>query len=249
MCCFSRPVEFVMATRIFARFVDAERQAVVYSMRLGASQELAMILPIPVAQPAREDALKFVDLSGYPHLFRSFEAGFPRPAARASVDSLSGGGAEPLEVVEVGSFVASFVPTVADFGRLDERFRLSPGAWEKLGDYSRHGFAVFQLKPGRVRIHPMAFTFPTSRLGQLFFPTVHVHDEKVHRTAKFDHILYCQLGRGGQRAVASWAESDLPAGRFVEVAKTKGLVAADRHIYRLPMAGRLVNADILLAAA
>ena len=59
MCCFSRPVTFVGGTKIFARFLDAVNQCVVYEMRLDADEGLAMILPIPVVQPAKEDAVKF----------------------------------------------------------------------------------------------------------------------------------------------------------------------------------------------
>ena len=59
-------------------------------------------------------------------------------------------------------------------------------------DYRRFGFAVFKLKPGAQTVHPMAFEFPTSLGAQVFSPTVHVHDNKVHARAKFDHVLYCQ---------------------------------------------------------
>ena len=48
MCCFSRPVEFVNATRIFARAENAHRQFVVYAMTMSAKEDLAMILPLPV---------------------------------------------------------------------------------------------------------------------------------------------------------------------------------------------------------
>jgi hypothetical protein len=35
-------------------------------------------------------------------------------------------------VREVGSFEASYVPKIADFSRLDERFRLPVAVWKKL---------------------------------------------------------------------------------------------------------------------
>jgi hypothetical protein len=49
MCCFSRPVEHVSNTSIFARPVAKGRQALVYTIQLNAREDLAMILPIPVA--------------------------------------------------------------------------------------------------------------------------------------------------------------------------------------------------------
>jgi hypothetical protein len=39
----------------------------------------------------------------------------------------------------------------------------------------------------------MVFEFPRRDTSSLFFPTVHVHDGKVHATAGFDHALYCQV--------------------------------------------------------
>src|SRR5207248_7445223 len=95
-----------------------------------------------------------------------------------------------LNVVDVGSFEASFVPTIPDFERLDERFRLPTGTWDQLPQYKQYGFTVFKLKPGAKVIHPMAFEFPRAAPARLFFPTVHIHDGKVHDTATFDHALY-----------------------------------------------------------
>src|SRR5690606_13087928 len=97
-----------------------------------------------------------------------------------------------LEVVEVGSFVASFVPTVKDFSRLDEQFRLPAQTWDKLPEYRDFGFAVFKLKKGSRKVHPMAFEFARANPIRLFFPTVHIHDGTVKPTARFHHVLFCQ---------------------------------------------------------
>src|SRR5688500_15135536 len=77
MCCFSRPVEFVSATRIFARPTADGRQVLVYRMQFGASEALAMILPIPVAAGSGEKAVRFADLSKYGLFFTMMERGFP----------------------------------------------------------------------------------------------------------------------------------------------------------------------------
>jgi len=97
-----------------------------------------------------------------------------------------------LQVHEVGSFEASFVPTLNDFDRLDSRFRLPEQIWHQLPIYEDYAFAVFKLKPGAKQIHPMAFEFPRRNIDQMFFPTVHIHDGKVDVKAHFDHSLYCQ---------------------------------------------------------
>lgn len=246
MCCFSRPVASVSQTRIFARPALAGRQVLVYGMQLDAPEELAMILPLPVGKDAREDALAFVNLEKYPQFFDDLEAGFPQPAALSF--GIPPRSAPKLAVVEVGSFVASFVPTIGDFERLDARFRLPPGVWEKIGAYADYGFAVFQLRKGRARIHPMAFTFPSALGGQLYFPTVHIHDGKVHARAEFDHLLYCQAAQMGRAALVEWRASDLPAARFVDVARALKLVLGDRHVYRRGIHGLQKNEDVLLAA-
>src|SRR5262249_38368525 len=127
MCCFSQPVISVSGTNIFARPDADGRQLLVYSMTINARNDLAMILPLPVKTTAGEKDVKFIDLKGYPEFFADMEVGFPR--AHASTRGLTLGdpaAASPsaLEVIRVGDFEASFVPTQKDFSRLDERFRL-----------------------------------------------------------------------------------------------------------------------------
>src|SRR5262245_41303091 len=126
MCCFSRPVKDVAATKIFARSGTKDRQFLVYEMKLAADEDLAMILPLPVPKQRAEDAVRFVDLSDYADFFKDMAAGFPAPVGRSlGLDKgARGDAAKPLAVVEVGNFEASFVPSIADFARLDERFRL-----------------------------------------------------------------------------------------------------------------------------
>jgi hypothetical protein len=193
----------------------------------------------------------FVDLSKYPEFFQALRNGFETdeiyPVESSRTKLFRGG--SPLEVVTVGSFDASFVPTPKDFVRLDERFRLPDGTWEKLGNYADFGFVVFKLRRGDARVHPMAFRFASAHPEVLFFPTVHVHDGKVHARAKFDHDLYCQVPRTGVRALASWNESDLPASRFVDLTKAKGLILRDRHVFRHGIYGQQANKDQALAIA
>ncbi|MFO0881661.1 MAG: hypothetical protein U0840_30555 [Gemmataceae bacterium] len=248
MCCFSRPVQKVANTSIFARAGKDGRQFIVYSMTIAAKEELAMILPIPTPKKADEDAVKFISLKDYPAFFTDMQMGFyvppPRMAGGLGSATLSKG--EPkLKVVDVGSFEASFVPTVGDFARLDERFRLPAGTWDELPTYKEFGFAVFKLKAGEKQIHPMAFDFPRRDKSYLFFPTVHIHDGKVHKSAKFDHALYCQ--RSASENVMRWTESQRPAHFFMNIDRTQGIVEKDRHVHRLFLRGRLTNRDTLLA--
>jgi hypothetical protein len=243
MCCFSRAVERVSNTSIFARRSKGSGQNLVYSMLLAAREDLAMILPLPVPKGTGEDALQFISLEGYPDFFADLQTGFPqRKVLAAGVKKAES--KQKLAVVDVGSFEASFVPAVKDFERLDERFRLPRSTWDHLPAYADFGFAVFKLKAGRKKIHPMAFEFPRRDEKHLFFPTVHIHDGKVHATAEFDHVLYAQPS--GDADLVLWEESSSPARDFVKVARARGIVAADEHVYRLRVAGRRKNEDIVV---
>jgi len=252
MCCFSRPVQSVSATNIFARSAEGGRQYLVYSMKLRAKEELAMVLPLPVISGSGEKAVTFIDLKGYAEFFADLSKGFPVPLGAVPTSRSLGAAPPPaakLEVVAVGSFDASFVPTVADFSRLDERFRLPSGTWEKLPAYREHGFAVFKLKPGESKVHPMAFSFPRANPTELFFPTVHIHDGKVHDKAKFDHVLFCQRGTADLLNLLDWDESFRHTAAFMQVDKTNGVIDGGEHCYRRTLTGNLPNKDFILGAA
>lgn len=238
MCMFSAPVDSVSQTKIFARRSN-RRQWLVYSTNLGSSQDVAMILPIPVERGAGENAVTFIDMSDYTNFFDDLEKGFPR--AKSLVDEV---GADlsfsfsMLAVHDVGAFEASFVPTLADFERLDPRFRLPDRVWERLPQYRDFGFAVFKLRAGSAEIHPMAFSYPTS-VEDLFFPTVHVHDGEVHELEQFDHTLY---GQDETRDDLSGTEkSALPAVSFM---RPHPALAGDRRVHRVSLVGVFDNADV-----
>jgi len=238
-------VDRVANTNIFARGGKEGRQFLVYSMTLSAKEDLAMILPIPVPKESKDDAVRFINLEEYPDFFQDLNKGFPPPPPLSAVGS-SATKAKPLPVVEVGSFEASFVPSVKDFDRLDERFRLPSEVWGKLPLYKDYGFTVFKLKKGAKTIHPMAFEFPRRKPERLFFPTVHIHDGKVHDTAMFDHLLFCQRSETETDPILKWEESTQPARFFMKVDKSQGLLDPDGHCYMRGIRGRQKNEDIFI---
>lgn len=225
-----------------------------------------MILPLPVPPASPDDAVRFIDLSGYRQLFRDIDAAFPVEVfrgARGLIEPQSRSRQAPLVVHEVGDFEASFVPSLADFSRLDRRFRLDDGVWQKMPRYADHGFAVFQLRgfasglgrllgrANRREFHPMAFEFPTRHPDRIFFPTAHVHDGEVHPSAEFDHSLYVQAA-GAPRGCES--DPGLPAGeavwraggeaaRTVRVGESQGVVAPRGELFKMTLQGPGVNAD------
>lgn len=267
MCCFSRPIRYVASTRIFARMVG-ERQRLAYAMSFAAAEELAMVLPLPVVVGAGEDAVRFLDLSGYRTFFADVERGFPvflLPAAKGGPAWRGSIPAPPrLKVHEVGDFEASFVPTPADFARLDPRFRLPERVLTELTSYRDWGFAVVQLRRSmrgfwgwlrrtRNTMQPLALEFPTRDPERLFFPTLHVHDGQVHGRATFDHTLYWQhppavtapVDREPLMVGAPMNVSG-PAGRFVDVDKARGLVDGELPCHRRVLLGLLPNQDTWL---
>ena len=250
MCCFSGPVRSVSQTSIFARADADGRQFLAYAMHLDSVQDVAMVLPLPVAPGTGEGGLTFIDLKAYPEFFSHLYAivEFPMVTAVPPLGPSPGGRkAATLPVQVVGDFEASFVPTIADFARLDERFRLPAGTWDKLPAYAAYGFAVFKLKAGAQAVHPMAFSFPRADAGSLFFPTVHIHDGQVHEQADFDHLLYCQIGQERELVVSDWNESPGWVGKRVDAQRSHGMVAADQHLYGLRLAGKLANRDTRLS--
>ena len=270
MCCFSGPVEHVTSTRIFARRAENGRQVLAYQMQYASRRPVAMILPLPTAlgrpsAAAAEPLVTFINLKGYPEFFAHMETAFPAPrplfssfAAKSEEISVT---ATVLPVQTVGDFVASFVPTVADFRRLDKQFVLPPQTWSKIPAYHDYGFAVFQLKAaqnGKI-LHPMAFSFASRYSNKLFFPTVHIHDGQVHASEDFDHDLFWQP----QPVPRFWglfpARQPVPCdaeyvrnsadvmGKFVNPVKAKGLIARTGAGLKARLSGTLQNRDTFIA--
>jgi hypothetical protein len=258
MCCFSvtapagliqrlfAPKLHVSQTNIFARFTAPGVQVLAYAMNLDTAQEVAMILPLPIRPNAGEDAVRFIDLQAHPRMFEElaqlFEAIEPAPRGRAML--ALHGSAPALVVHDVGSFIASYVPTRFDFDRLDRRFQLPRVLFDAVPHYKDYSFAVVQLKPGKQTLHPMAFTFPSRELEKLYIPTVHLHDGRFHRTAKFDHALYYQhprvLGQGG----AFEGDEVAPSVPWKDYA---AVVDRQKPVLRRTLRGKLPNHDTWIA--
>lgn len=257
MCCFSAKT-VVHGTRIFARKIAPDRQVLAYQMQYSAEAPTAMILPLPVALPAREDSVRFRDLKSYPELFDALERGFPEPAPSRSIFSGEAKGvaaaAPPLAVHEVGDFIASFVPSVGDFDRVDPRFVISQDVWARIPAYRDYGFAVFQLKELSGAPHPMAFEFDTRMRAAVFFPTVHIHDGTVHAKDEFDHALYVQEASFDGRVASydgpdhvdahtGFVRSSGEARAFVDAERAGSLVDGSLLVHKATLRGLLPNQD------
>jgi hypothetical protein len=230
-------------------------------MRFQSREPNAMILPLPATPNADENSIRFIDLSGYEDFFRDLGRCFPTIAPRPTSNyEASNADAAPLRIIEVhevGGFEASFVPSMADFKRLDPRFVIPEETWAKIPLYRDYSFAVFQLKDLEGRPHPMAFEFETRLPDTIFFPTVHIHDGEVHATEDFDHMLYCQHSgydriagahTGRVDAATDLTRSKWNASNRVNVAKAKGLIDGNLLVHRRILKGDLPNQDVWLAA-
>lgn len=266
MCCFAGPVKSVTNTNLFARLTKNGTQMLAYQMDFETENENAMILPIPVRTPAREDSLRFLSLKNYEQFFSHLDKAFPeiRPPARFATDAPQSNAldriATELVVHEVGDFVASFVPTMADFSRLDQQFVIPKSSWDKIPHYADYGFAVFQLKNLNGKPHPMAFEFETRLRDEIFFPTVHIHDGQVHKREDFDHTLYLQnaefdkiVGNYKNHRVkdrrTGFVRSKDVAKHYCKMAKTAGMIEPDLLLHRIEMVGKLENKDIITPIA
>ena len=238
MCCFSRNVS-VNNTRIFAR-ASSMGQFLVYSMDYTSKEDMAMILPLPVPPHPGENAVRFIDLSAYPEFFTNMENGFPQ-SQFLGLSRAVPAGAPALKVHDVGSYEASFVPSQTDFSRLEERFRIPGEFWSQLPIYADCGFAVFKLKSGDKKVHPMAFDFQTRHRDSLFFPTVHIHNMMIEKDARFDHFLYFQ----GKR-ISECENTGIPAGAFMDIVRCSGIVDAEDLIQKKRLYGILPNQDTIL---
>ena len=101
MCCFSKAVESVSNTNLFARGLKNGGQFLGYSMLMKAGEDLAMILPLPTPNDVKEDGVRFLNLEKYDNFFAELVAGFPAPPV--SRGPKKDDPAPKLAVVEVGS--------------------------------------------------------------------------------------------------------------------------------------------------
>lgn len=262
MCCFAQEIKDVRSTKIFARINEDGQQLLAYSMQYESEVPNAMVLPLPTT--GREDSLEFIDLSGYERFFDDLQRGFPKVQSLLSralpMSRMDTAVSANLKVHKVGSFVASFVPTVKDFSRLDPQFVIPAETWDKVDGYDGFGFAVFQLDEKAGKTHPMAMRFDTSLKDQVFFPTLHIHDGQVHATEHFDHYLFMQhasmdsvvgsyAGPKKLQSRTGMVRSKHPVSEFAKPDKSEGLLHPDLLLHRKRMLGNLPNRDEVFRVA
>ncbi|MCG3139886.1 MAG: hypothetical protein HDKAJFGB_00806 [Anaerolineae bacterium] len=239
MSCFSGPISRAVNTRIFARVSAQATQFLVYQMEYAADNDLAMLLPLPTPPDAAPDAVRFIDLSAYPHFFSDLANGMPKPRG---ADALGDAPAYKNFKSSVKNFDAAFAPSRAALTKLDAPFRIPDAVWDELPEYHDYGFAVITLRAAANAAPLLALEFKTRNPQLLFFPTVHIQDGHVPANVYFDHDLYCQHH-------TNWMRSYDNAPSFMNIALTQGIVAPNRRVEWLAVRGMHPNSDIVLEIA
>lgn len=206
MCIISGNVNKVAKTNIFvAPLEDGQRQLTVYSNVVELLEEQGvMVLPFPYTpgRPTRihphagSAQVEFVDLSAYANLFDDLKSVTldlaPIPLSK------SRGIPKSLAVVDVGSYKASFVPTMDDFKHLDSsQFPVKPEVLAFMrSEYPADAtaFVVCRLQQSKA-YHPFGYIHRI--LSQrMFIPTMHYHFDADSATEEsdWDHSIYVWNG-------------------------------------------------------
>jgi hypothetical protein len=233
MSAFSGSLQQVANTRIFARAQDG-KEYLAYQFDYAADGPIALILPLPTPPDTTAEAVRFIDLSGYPEFFADMEKGFPY-ARDVS-------GANPRRRMygeKTNDYQGTFYPTLESLSSLEEDFRIPDETWKQLVEYNDFGFAVVKISPEVHPFYPLALEFPMRTPNLLYFPTLHIRSGEAPEEASFDHDLFCQ-------ARAGWLRTYDVAGSFMDVDRAQGVVDAGERVSRMTVQGMHPNSDILV---
>lgn len=269
MSCFAQSMAHLGQTQIFGRLTGTGTQFLVHQMDYRSNKPNAMILPLPMAKPGSGSGVTFHTLPKYGHFFDDLYRGFPSIYA---AEGKAGKKTVGLEVHQVGSHIASFVPTIDDFAKLDPQFVLPKKIWDnipiyndakKVWDdgpvYNDYGFVVIQLKELAGRSHPVAIEFETRTPNDIYYPMFQVRDRRIHNVRWYHHILYMQHApfdsKVGQYhsgdfgdAATGLVRSKYVARKFFNMPNSAGIVHPDLLVHRNDIAGNLPNRDMFFAA-
>jgi hypothetical protein len=180
MCCINEDALVSDTQLLVASNSNKTSQLTVYSNNVDTnSTNNMMILPVP-----NPETIKFIDLSDYTRLFRDLNLNFIKQYAKGSrgavfLNSYS----SSLKVHEVGSYLATIVPTHQQLNNIDRNTfgTVNKFLSDTLSKYyqkdvdDNFGYIVCKLKSGNHGYHPFAYTHKIANDGKLFVPTRHLH--------------------------------------------------------------------------
>jgi len=248
MCIFNTETE-VSATRIFvAPLAGNRRQLTIYSNQAHAANTSdpnnAMILPIPSAR--RGDDVKLHDFSSLPGLFDTLESCFPIELSLSTNFSWDN---STLDVVSVGDYQCSVVPSVEEFDRLQSgTFNVTRQIRELLQHHYRQDycFLVCRFREGG-SFHPIAYSHAMPTGGHVFIPTRHDHGDittMLPQLPHWDHDIYmCNVTTDEHSTINASATRTLDhffSSWPVQVPRPKG-----RHmLQKMTIKGSYPNRDL-----
>lgn len=197
MCIISKPAR-VSNTSIFVSLnATHAEQLTVYSNKVATQAGAVMILPVPNPQ-----TIRFIDLSNFTTIFDELRAPFQQLSFSLSYSTNGARARGTLDVVRVGGYAATVVPSAGDFDRLSvsEFGSIARGLVDMLASkYPQFGFVVCKLAANATtRYHPIAYAHRPLGNSQLFAPTFHVHNNHANgndafveeRAPHWDHEIY-----------------------------------------------------------
>jgi hypothetical protein len=196
MCIILSKVNKVSNTKIYVS-PDEEnaRQITIYSNEVATRTKNAMILPVP-----NPESIELLDLSKYSKFFEDCDNCFVRIPTLSLTRSYNlphmYATSSILPVVQVGSYMASIVPSFDDFVRIDTSvFDIDDTLLSMLAKNYREGFGfiVCLLKEGSHTYHPFAYTHRMKNPNRLFIPTRHYHPGETNTYADWDHTIYSPI--------------------------------------------------------
>lgn len=169
------------------------RAKVFLARNAGKTPTPCMILPA-ISFSKGSDVVPVEFRSNAESFFDLLDNTFPKPERK--VDELGGFSkgkmGRKLEVIRVGSYDVSIVPTIQDFSLLDEEhFVLDPNLAKLFAQRyeTDSAFVVCRLRHGE-KFHPIAYTSSVRKDGSLFVPTYHYHGHPSETKPDWDHVIY-----------------------------------------------------------
>jgi len=232
---------------MFARF-EGDRQVLAMEMRVNLPRDMALIVPLPTIPNAGRDALRLLR-PGTSALFAQLQSGFSKSDSqnerRERQDDLSDSGVRTRRFVEAAPYDTLYLPSMDDFGLIDNEFQLSSQLVGAFSPYRDYGFAVLKLRAAaNARLRSIAFSFPTRDTSHLYFPTFQYRDGTVHNTVMFDVTLYAQNAEK-----SAWDGTAVEAGDFMSMDDGAEVISVERTVQRRVLYGEKANEDIWLATS
>jgi hypothetical protein len=241
MSIFSQPVSAAADINLFGR-VDGDRQQLVIGMRISASTDTALIVPLPIRPGCGDHEVKLTLLTQRRAFFAAIAQGFQSTAnTNQRRDEEEDDAPRTVRYTYADPIQTVYVPSPVGFNALDEAFRLPRAVLAANPQYGSYAFLVHVLPAGHnIRVVPVAVEFPTRDPAHIFFPTVVSLGGPVADVALQDVTVYTQ--RVHHLALD---ETRDPAGDFMVT--DGGIVAPEHLVQRQVLYGSKPNEDTRIA--